>query len=115
MRREKYRFSEVDLPTRVYTQEVKKYCETQKVLGMAHITGGGLESNINRVLPSGLKADIYWSNPRLAPSWAKEIAEKGNVSIEEMCSVFNMGVGYVYIVPASATAQNVIGTVVKSS
>ena len=115
MRRENFEFPHLDFPTRIYTQEVRKYCEFNEVLGMAHITGGGLESNINRVLPSGLKAAVYWSNPRLAPSWAKELAEKGNVSLEEMCSVFNMGIGFVYIVPASATAQNVIGTVVKSS
>lgn len=115
MKREDFEFPYLDFPTRVYTQEVKKYCKENEVLGMAHITGGGLESNINRVLPSGLCANINWDNMRLSPSWAEEIAEKGNVSEKEMRSVFNMGIGFVYIVPASTECLNVIGIVAKSS
>ena len=115
MKREDFEFPYLDFPTRVYTQEVKKYCKENEVLGMADITGGGLESNINRVLPSGLCANINWDNMRLSPSWAEEIAEKGNVSEKEMRSVFNMGIGFVYIVPASTECLNVIGIVAKSS
>ena len=115
MKRENFEFPHLDFPTRVYTQEVKNYCESNEVLGMAHITGGGLESNVNRILPDGLCANIEWSNSRLSPGWAEEIAEKGNVSVKEMRSVFNMGIGFVYIVPASTDCINVIGTVAKSS
>ena len=115
MKREDFEFPYLDFPTRVYTQEVKKYCKENEVLGMADITGGGLESNINRVLPSGMEANINWDNMRLSPSWAEEIAEKGNVSEKEMRSVFNMGIGFVYIVPASTECLNVIGIVAKSS
>jgi phosphoribosylformylglycinamidine cyclo-ligase len=108
-------FPYLDLPTQVYTQHVKEFCKHTKVLGMAHITGGGLESNINRILPSGMEAHIDWNNSRLSPTWAETIIEKGNVPVEEVRSVFNMGVGYVFIVPASVECVDTIGTVVKTS
>ncbi len=106
-----------DFSTRVYTQEVFKFCENNEVLGMAHITGGGLEKNINRILPPGLRANIDWYNPRLSPEWAETIAQQGNVPVEEMRSVFNMGIGYVFVVPSWVNGHfdSLIGTVVNSS
>lgn len=114
---EPFNFPFLDFPTRVYTQEVFKFCGNNKVLGMAHITGGGLENNINRILPPGLCANIDWNNPRLSPKWAETIAQRGNVPTEEMRSVFNMGIGYVFVVPSEANGyfDSVVGTVVKSS
>lgn len=66
------------------------------ILGMAHITGGGLLENIPRVLPAGVDAclNISWKIPDIF----KLIQKKGNVKELEMFRAFNMGIGYVVIV-----------------
>ena len=68
---------------------------------MAHITGGGLESNINRVIPGGLGATIDYS------SWERpgvfRLIERTGVEESEMRHVFNLGIGYVFIVAPNAS------------
>ena len=66
------------------------------VRAMAHITGGGLEGNVNRALPDDLDAVIdttSWTVPRLFGV----LQEAGDVARDEMFRVFNMGVGMVVI------------------
>jgi len=85
-----------------------------KIHGMAHITGGGLPGNVNRVLPDTLDAVIdgaSWSIPNLFV----QLEQHGQVSRDEMYRTFNMGVGMVVItdesgaaaVEASASSANV--------
>jgi len=67
-----------------------------RVHAMAHITGGGLEGNVNRALPPGLDAVIEtgsWEVPREFTV----LAEAGQVARGEMFRTFNMGVGIVVI------------------
>lgn len=67
-----------------------------RIHAMAHITGGGLEGNVNRVLPGGLDAVIdtsTWTVPREFTV----LAEAGEVARGEMFRAFNMGVGMVVI------------------
>lgn len=75
-----------------------------QVHGMAHITGGGLEENIIRVIPGHLGVDIDSSNwPRQALfDW---LQQEGNLDDREMWRTFNCGIGFVLIVPDSATAK----------
>ena len=85
-----------------------------KIHGMAHITGGGLPGNVNRVLPDTLDAEIdgaSWTVPNLFA----QLERYGQVSRDEMLRTFNMGVGMVVIadetgaaaVEASASSANV--------
>jgi phosphoribosylformylglycinamidine cyclo-ligase len=85
-----------------------------RVHGMAHITGGGLPGNVNRVLPDTLDAEIdgaSWPVPNLFV----QLERHGQVSRPEMYRTFNMGVGMVVItdeagaavVEASAASANV--------
>jgi phosphoribosylformylglycinamidine cyclo-ligase len=85
-----------------------------KIHGMAHITGGGLPGNVNRVLPDTLDATIdgaSWPVPNLF----QQLERAGQVSRDEMHRTFNMGVGMVVItdeagaaaVEASAASANV--------
>ncbi|MBC8182334.1 phosphoribosylformylglycinamidine cyclo-ligase [candidate division KSB1 bacterium] len=65
--------------------------------GMSHITGGGIEGNTYRILPDNLKLKIDWK------SWEpleifQVIQGIGNVTSEEMRKVFNLGVGFVFII-----------------
>lgn len=88
-------------PTRIYVKPVVKLLSQYKVKkvvhGMAHITGGGLEGNIPRVLPKDCNAALNKS------AWARHkifdfLQAQGPVEEEEMYRVFNMGVGFVLIV-----------------
>ncbi len=66
------------------------------VHAMAHITGGGLPGNLNRVLPSNMDAVVdtsSWEPPNLF----RVLADAGAVSPDEMFRAFNMGVGMVVI------------------
>lgn len=83
-------------PTRVYVKQALAAIQAVKVRGMAHITGGGLEANIDRVIPDGLCAKIdfrAWTRPEIFD----RITHAG-VEETEMRRVFNLGVGYVFIV-----------------
>jgi phosphoribosylformylglycinamidine cyclo-ligase len=87
-------------PTRIYVRQAADVVSKTDVRGMAHITGGGLEANINRVIPEGLVSRIdyaNWNRP-----WIFELMSQAGVDEHEMRRVFNLGVGYVFIVPALA-------------
>ncbi len=87
-------------PTWIYVQPVLGALEKFTVKGMAHITGGGLPGNLPRILPAGLRADIEVGSWPEHPIFAM-ISELGPVRREEMFRAFNMGIGYVLIVPES--------------
>ena len=75
-----------------------------RVHAMAHITGGGLEGNVNRVLPPGLDAEIDTTTWKVPPEF-DVLAEAGEVARDEMFRAFNMGVGMVVIsTPDDASA-----------
>ena len=88
-------------PTTIYAPVVKRLLsEMDEVYGMAHITGGGIPENLPRCLPKGLKAHVDWNAWRV-PEIFKKIQLKGNVDMEEMKRVFNLGIGYCVVVPAN--------------
>ncbi|PAF46515.1 phosphoribosylformylglycinamidine cyclo-ligase [Helicobacter sp. 12S02634-8] len=80
-------------PTRIYTDIYQKIKD--KVLALAHITGGGIIENLPRVLPDGLSAQIQKSLIKTLPIF--DIL-KENVEENEVYRVFNMGVGLVGVV-----------------
>lgn len=87
-------------PTRIYTRSLRKVMQRYRVKtivrGMAHITGGGLEENLERILPDGCRAVIESGSWPVPPvfDW---IAELGQVQDDEMYRVFNMGIGFVLV------------------
>lgn len=84
-------------PTWIYVKPVLYLLEKYKVLGIAHITGGGLLENIPRILPEGVSVQINqksWTKPLIFSLIQKE----GKISDEEMYRTFNMGIGMVLIV-----------------
>ena len=90
-------------PTKIYVRSALEAASTGMVKGMAHITGGGIESNINRVMPAGLKCVMDYSSLE-RPKVFDFIAGLG-VSEAEMRRVFNLGVGYALVVsPANSGA-----------
>ena len=88
-------------PTRIYVRPILKLLERIPVRAMAHITGGGITGNLPRVLPHGCRAVIRksaWPVPVVFDT----LQRAGNVADEEMFRTFNMGIGYVVIVPPAA-------------
>ena len=101
---------QLSTPTIIYAQHIQTLLDEIPILGMAHITGGGLVENISRVLPKGLKPYIDW-NTWTHPEIFLKIMNKGNVPLEEMKRVFNMGIGFVLIVPRECDYGLQIGEV----
>ena len=92
-------------PTRIYVKPVKsllaRFEANRAVRGIAHITGGGLEENVGRLLPEGTRFSVT------AGSWPTLkffdwLASLGKVPPEEMARVFNMGIGMVLLVDPQA-------------
>ena len=82
-----------------FLKPVAKLMERKvKITGMAHITGGGFPDNIPRVLPKACNAEIDRASWEV-PTIFKFIQNQGKVDREEMYRVFNMGIGYVVILP----------------
>ncbi len=107
-------------PHRCYYNELKPVLSLIK--GMAHITGGGLIGNIPRILPAGLAARFN-SKSWVMPPIFQLIQEQGDIEINEMYRVFNMGIGMVLICSPENNKQiikqlpesKVIGEVVKQT
>ena len=85
-------------PTTIYAPLIMKLLEEFPIVGMAHITGGGLLSNVSRCIPEGLKADINYNSWNL-PEIFQKIMLAGEIPEEEMKRVFNLGIAYCLIVP----------------
>ncbi len=84
-------------PTRIYVRPVLALMEQLRVLGMAHITGGGLVENPPRMLPNGVSVRLEWGKWPVHPIF-RLIQEVGNVDAGEMRRVFNMGIGFIVVV-----------------
>lgn len=84
-------------PHTPYYKALKDLFDTGMIHGMAHITGGGIEGNLCRVIPDGLSAKIDLSRLRILNIF-KYIRNNGNISDEEMLRTFNCGVGFNVVV-----------------
>ena len=86
-------------PTRIYARPVAELLGSDlrdAVHGLAHVTGGGLHENVERILPDGLRVDVSpdgWERPAVF-DWLRDL---GGVAEPEMRRVFNMGVGFVIV------------------
>ena len=89
-------FGQLLVPTRIYVRELKVLFTSQAVLAAAHITGGGLEGNLARVLPDHVIPKFTYAWP--VPEIFREIQRRGPVLEEEMRRVFNMGIGIALVV-----------------
>ena len=85
-------------PTTIYARLTQHLLDEVPILGMSHITGGGLPENLPRCLPKGLAVDVdygAWDVPEMFET----IQLAGNISDDEMRNVFNMGIGFCLVVP----------------
>lgn len=93
-------------PTRLYLDVVRRL--RGRARAFAHVTGGGILGNLERVLPAGRRAEIDWDAWERLPvfEWlARHVAE------EELRRVFNLGIGFCAVVPEAEPGELVIGTI----
>jgi phosphoribosylformylglycinamidine cyclo-ligase len=88
-------------PTRIYVRCLRRVLSNYRVKGVihgiAHITGGGLHENLERILPDGVQAVIERGSWQMPPvfGWLQRL---GEIDAAEMDRVFNMGLGLVLVV-----------------
>jgi phosphoribosylformylglycinamidine cyclo-ligase len=94
-------------PTRLYLEEVRALDD---VHGLAHVTGGGIAGNLERIVPRGLRAEIDWAAWERPPvfEWLAR-----HVDEDELRRVFNLGIGFCAVVPDPGDGQ-VIGRIVRT-
>jgi phosphoribosylformylglycinamidine cyclo-ligase len=103
---------ELLVPTTIYSPLVQDLLDVVPILGMSHITGGGIPENLPRCLPKGMTVDVdynSWERPELF----NKIQKAGDIAEEEMRNVFNLGIGFCLVVPPDVVAltQEIISDV----
>lgn len=114
-------------PHRCYYNALKGlFGKSHIIHGLAHITGGGICENLNRILPVGLDARIDLNSYKVLEIF-KVLKRYGNVSDAEMLRIFNLGVGMTLITSkenleivmkhlhSKCVSCSVIGEIVKGS
>jgi phosphoribosylformylglycinamidine cyclo-ligase len=93
-------------PTRLYLDVARRL--RGRALAFAHVTGGGVLGNLERVLPAGLSAEIDWD------SWERPLVFRWlarHVEEEELRRVFNLGIGWCAVVREAEPGERVIGRI----
>jgi len=88
-------------PTRTYTESVDRIADLPSVVGLAHLSGGGVR-NLPRLRSTVRFVLDTWPAPNSLFSWLKEV---GGLSDQEMFQTFNMGVGFVVVCRPGGEAQ----------
>ena len=93
-------------PTRLYLDVARRL--RGRALGFAHVTGGGILGNLERVLPAGHSAEIDWD------AWERPLVFRWlgrHVEEEELRRVFNLGIGWCAVVEEPAPGETAIGRI----
>jgi phosphoribosylformylglycinamidine cyclo-ligase len=104
---EDYQGDDLLAPTRLYLDDVRGLSD---VHGLAHVTGGGIAGNLERIVPNGVRAEITWDAWERPPvfAWlARHVAE------DELRRAFNLGIGYCAVLGDPGDAL-VIGRIVRA-
>ena len=114
-------------PTHIYVKPILAALKAEiPIHGMAHITGGGLPENLPRCLQKDQTIEVNPNSWDVLPIF-QWLATEGNVSPTDMLNTFNMGIGFVVIVPPDRVTQTLnffaahrikgsaIGTVISGS
>jgi phosphoribosylformylglycinamidine cyclo-ligase len=96
-------------PTRLYLDDVRRL--RQRAHAFAHVTGGGVEGNLSRAIPDGLRAELDWGawpRPPVFDWLARHVDE------DELRRVFNLGIGFCVVVAEPEEGELVIGRVARA-
>ena len=96
LKKNKFLKKELIKPTKIYVKEILSLINKKLVNGCANITGGGIEENIKRILPSNLCASIDLK--KIKPNSIFKWIHTQGVEEKEMIKTFNCGVGFSIII-----------------
>ena len=91
-------------PTRMYVKPALKLINATEIHALCHVTGGGFQENIPRIMPEDCKA-IVDTNSWQWPAVFDWLQTAGNVATAEMFRTFNCGVGMIIVVPADKVSD----------
>ena len=91
-------------PTRIYVKQVLEVIRNCEVHGVAHITGGGFDENIPRILHVGQGIEIEEGSWEILPVFGF-LEKYGRIPHREMFNIFNMGIGMVIALDASEAGK----------
>jgi len=91
-------------PTIIYVSTITNLLRDLPIHGLVHITGGGIDENITRVIPSACKALIHKGAWQIPPIF-NIIQREGNVPEHDMHRTFNNGIGMVVVVPEKSAQE----------
>ena len=91
-------------PTRIYVKQVLEVIRRCDVHGISHITGGGFDENIPRILKEGQGVEVVEGSWEILPVF-RFLEKYGQVAHREMFNIFNMGVGMVIALDESEAEQ----------
>ena len=91
-------------PTRIYVKQVLKVIAECDVHGISHITGGGFDENIPRILKEGQGVEVKEGTWEILPIF-RLLEKYGQIKHREMFNIFNMGIGMVIALPEKDVAK----------
>ena len=91
-------------PTRIYVKQVLEVIRNCDVHGISHITGGGFDENIPRIVNEGQGIEIDEGTWEILPVF-RFLEKYGKIAHREMFNIFNMGIGMVIALDASQAQQ----------
>ena len=91
-------------PHRCYYNAIKDLFPTKKITGLAHITGGGIKENLNRILPKNMNAKVDLSLYQILPIF-KFLKSYAKLEDAELLRTFNMSVGLTMVVKKEAVGE----------
>ncbi|MDO4190818.1 MAG: phosphoribosylformylglycinamidine cyclo-ligase [Bacteroidales bacterium] len=91
-------------PTRIYVKQVLDVIRSCDVHGISHITGGGFDENIPRILQKGQGIKVKEGSWTILPVF-RFLEKYGKIAHREMFNIFNMGIGMVIAMPAAAAQK----------
>jgi len=105
---EDYAGADLLAPTRLYLEDVRRLRD--RAHAFAHVTGGGVEGNLSRVVPDGLRAELDWEAWERPPvfEWLARHVEE-----EELRRVFNLGIGFCAVMPDPGD-EPVVGRILRA-
>jgi phosphoribosylformylglycinamidine cyclo-ligase len=89
---------------RSYLEPIQALVEADVAHGIAHITGGGLPGNLERVMPEGCRAAVDYNAWEWPPLF-ELIQRLGDVPEDDMRQTFNLGIGLVAVIPEARVAE----------
>ena len=91
-------------PTRIYSETIRQLIRDFPIHGLAHVTGGGIEENLLRIIPRACQVALQKRSWEIPPIFSF-LEQAGKVSDKEMLRTFNNGIGLIAVVQGDSAVE----------